>query len=44
MSVPYYCDLLIMLNPRIAKEWRDRGLIYLQLNAIHVRLKIRKCM
>jgi regulator of sirC expression with transglutaminase-like and TPR domain len=25
------CDLLIMLNPRAAEEWRDRGLIHLQL-------------
>ena len=25
------CDLLIMLNPRIAEEWRDRGLVHLQL-------------
>jgi regulator of sirC expression with transglutaminase-like and TPR domain len=25
------CDLLIMLSPRIAEEWRDRGLIHLQL-------------
>jgi regulator of sirC expression with transglutaminase-like and TPR domain len=25
------CDLLIMLNPRVAEEWRDRGLIHLQL-------------
>lgn len=25
------CDLLILLNPRTAEEWRDRGLIRLQL-------------
>lgn len=25
------CDLLIILNPRVAEEWRDRGLIHLQL-------------
>jgi regulator of sirC expression with transglutaminase-like and TPR domain len=25
------CDLLIMLNLRVAEEWRDRGLIHLQL-------------
>lgn len=25
------CDLLMILNPRAAEEWRDRGLIHLQL-------------
>ena len=33
------CDLLIILNPRVAEEWRDRGLIHLQLKCYSRAIK-----
>jgi regulator of sirC expression with transglutaminase-like and TPR domain len=33
------CDLIILLNPQTAEEWRDRGLIQLQLKCYSYAIK-----